>query len=341
MRIALVSSPVLPVPAPAGGAQALVADLAVGLSRRGHEVVVYCAEGSRIAGVELCTVPVPEGAQLALVMPGGGQPPRLADVTAAFDRMFSLLRGRGADAVSSHAFDAEAFEMARRFPVLHTLHLPPIVEAVTQAARELDARALATVSESCRRDWQSARVDVGHVLFNGVPDFGEPGGAVEPIALMAGRISPEKGIEHGVAAAMLAGLRPVVVGPAYDHAYRPSLPGAEFVPVMSRQELRRLMARSAVTLAPIRWEEPFGLVAAEAQMAGCPVAAYRRGAMPEVVEDGVSGYLATPDSVEELAEAARRAQALDRRTVRESALRRLGLDRMLDRYEAALTEIAG
>ena len=88
----MLASPVLPVPAPAGGAQAIAADLAAGLAGRGHDVVVYCAEGSNVPGVELRTVPVPEGAARALVMPGGGQPQRTPAVREAFDRMFTMLR---------------------------------------------------------------------------------------------------------------------------------------------------------------------------------------------------------------------------------------------------------
>ena len=61
------------------------------------------------------------------------------------------------------------------------------------------------------------------------------------------------------------------------------------------------MARSAVTVMAAKWEEPFGLVAAEAQVAGCPVAAYARGALPEVVAEGAGGFLARPDEVGDLA----------------------------------------
>jgi glycosyltransferase involved in cell wall biosynthesis len=82
------------------------------------------------------------------------------------------------------------------------------------------------------------------------------------------------------------------------------------------------------------------MVAAEAQMAGCPVAAYRRGAMPEVVEEGVSGFLAEPDDIDALIDAVGRCMALDRLAVRSSARRRLGLDAALDRYEAALEQAA-
>ena len=340
MRIAVVASPVLPVPAPADGAQALVADLATGLARRGHEVTVYCAEGSRVPGAALRTVAVPSGAERALVMPGRGQPERVSDVRAAFERIFSMLRADGADVVSSHAFDADAFELAAGLPVLHTLHLPPMVDDVTRAAARLGSDRLATVSEACRRDWRAAGVDVGLVLINGVPDYGEPSEGVAPFALMAGRLSPEKGFEDGIDAARRAGLQALIVGPGYDRDYHPELGGAELRPAMPRRELRTLMAQASVTLMPIHWSEPFGLVAAEAQMAGCPVAAYRRGAMPEVVEEGVSGFLAEPDSVPGLAKAARKALELDRREVRRSALRRLGLDPMLDRYEAALGAVA-
>lgn len=82
------------------------------------------------------------------------------------------------------------------------------------------------------------------------------------------------------------------------------------------------------------------MAAAEAQMSGCPVAAYRRGAMPEVIEDGVSGILADPDDVDGLSRAIERCLALDRDTVRASARQRLSLETALDRYELALRQAA-
>ncbi len=318
----------------------MVADLATGLADRGHDVTLYCAEGSNIPGVSLRLVAVPEGAGRALVMPGRGQPEPMSDVRASFERIFTMVRSDGADAVSSHAFDAEALDLAVGLPVLHTLHLPPIVDAVVSAARRLSPTSLATVSESCREDWTRAGVQVGTVLLNGVPDHGHSDGPVDAVALMAGRLSPEKGFEDGLAAAVQAGLRAVIVGPEYDRGYSPSLEGADLRGPLPRTELSKLMSRAAVTLAPIRWNEPFGLVVAEAQMAGCPVVAYDRGAMPEVIEDGVSGYLVEPDSVRELALGIGRAVALDRVAVRESALRRLALQPMVDRYEMALEALS-
>jgi UDP-glucose:tetrahydrobiopterin glucosyltransferase len=335
VRVAVVASLVTPLlPVQAGGAQAFLTDLARGLAGRGHSVLVYCAAGSEVPGVELVEIPVEAAVARAMVMPGGAPAGPVAELRRAFEVLFSELRRRGADVVSQHAFDAEAIELAAGLPVLHTLHLPPLVPSVVAAARATASR-LATVSDSCRREWAKVGVDA-IVLPDGVPDWQPKPGPVRPVALIAGRISPEKGLEDGVAAARLAGLEPLVVGGDYDHAYRARLAGVEIRPPLARADLWRLMAESAVTLMPVKWEEPFGLVAAEAQVAGCPVAAYARGALPEVVGEGAGGFLARPDDVEDLARAIRRCLELDRASVRAQARGRLLLDRSLDAYEAVL-----
>jgi UDP-glucose:tetrahydrobiopterin glucosyltransferase len=335
VRVAVVASLVTPLlPVQAGGAQAFLCDLARGLAGRGHSVQLYCAAGSQVPGVELVQVPVEAAAARAIVMPGGRPGGPVPELRRAFEALFAELRRRGADAVSQHAFDAEAIELAEGLPVLHTLHLPPLVPAVVAAAQATPSR-LATVSQSSRREWATVGVEA-IVLPDGVPDWQPDPGPVRPVALIAGRISPEKGIEDGVAAARLAGLEPLVLGADYDPDYRARLAGVEIRPPVTRPELWRLMAESAVTLQPAKWEEPFGLVAAEAQVAGCPVAAYRRGALPEVVAEGAGGFVARPDDVEDLARAIRSCLRLDRGSVRAQARERLLLDRSLDAYEEAL-----
>jgi glycosyltransferase involved in cell wall biosynthesis len=341
VRIAVVASPVTPLrPAQLGGTQAFVCDLALGLIRRGHQVTLYCAETSEVDGVRLVTVPAPDDALAALVMPGGAEPPAAPGVAKALAAMFDALAETEFDVVSQHAFDAPAFELARDLPVLHTLHLPPIVTRVTRAAATVDPARLATVSDSCLTAWHAAGVEVGQVLRNGVPADPDPRPPVERSALVAGRISPEKGVDHAIAAARSVGLPVRVAGAHYDPAYELDLNGVDVVGSLPRDRLRDLMSRSAVTICAVRWEEPFGMVAAEAQMAGCPVAAYSRGAMAEVVEDGVSGRLAEPDNIGALAVAIRECVELDRAAVRASAVRRVGIDAALDRYEAALRRAA-
>jgi len=340
MRIAVVSSPVTALrPAQLGGAQAFICDLARGLTERGHDVTLHCAEGSQVDGVKLVTVAAPPDAADALVMPGGSQPPPAPGVAAALGQIFQTIRAMDVDVISQHAFDAPALELPRGLRVLHTLHLPPIVTGVVEAARQVPTGALATVSRSCQAHWRGAGVNVERVLPNGVADIAIES-APSRSALIAGRISPEKGIEHAIAAARSAGIAVRLAGAHYDPAYVVDLHGVETLGSLARDELRRVMATSGVTVCAVRWEEPFGMVAAEAQMAGCPVAAYRRGALPEVVDEGVSGFLAEPDDVADLAVAIERCLTLDRASARASARRRLSLDDALDRYESALREVA-
>jgi hypothetical protein len=298
-------------------------------------VTLHCAAGSHVEGVRLVTVPAPADAAIALVMPGGAQPPPAPGVAAALAEMYQTIRSMDVDVISQHAFDAPALWLSRDLPVLHTLHLPPIVTSVVEAARELPAGALATVSRSCQAQWRAAGVEVERVLANGVAD-GASNGVPTRSALIAGRISPEKGIEDAIAASRMAGVAVRVAGAHYDPAYAVDLHGVDLLGSLGRDELRRVMAASAVTVCAVHWDEPFGMVAAEAQMAGCPVAAYRRGALPEVVEEGVSGFLAEPGDVAGLAVAIERCLTLDRSAVRASARRRLGLEDALTRYESAL-----
>lgn len=334
----MVASLVTPVGAGVvGGAQAFVVDLARGLSSRGHEVTLYCAAGSQVAGLEMVEIAIAaEAAGAGRVLPGQvtqpEPPPGLVD---GFRRLFGELRSRRVDAVSAHAFDAEVIELAEGLPVLHTLHLPPISPRVVAAAVRSAAR-FATVSTSSEQAWAAAGIHC-EVLRNGVPAWEPPFDGAEPVALLVGRFSPEKGLEDGVRAARLAGLAPVVVGDAYDPGYHPRLEGAQIIGPLERAAVGELMARSAVLLAPVKWEEPFGLAVAEAQMAGCPVAGYRRGALPEIVEEGVSGFLVEPDDVAALGAAARRCLELDRRRIHASALDRLGLAKSITAYEAALS----
>lgn len=342
LTIALVASPVTPLGgSQVGGAQAVVVDLAQGLAARGHAVTVHCAAGSEVPGVRVQCVQVPEAAARAALVHPGRSAPRVPEVDAAIAAMFGDLDRSGCEVVSQHAFDAAAFEAVTARPVLHTLHLPPLAGPVVGAVRAVPARSLVAVSESTRREWARAGVGVERVIRNGLRPEAVPGGDVEQRALAAGRLSPEKGFEDAIGACRALGIPLVIAGSRYEPTYEIDLGDAEFVGALPRPALRRLMARSAVFLCPIRWEEPFGMVAAEAQLGGCPVAGYRRGALPEVVEEGVSGYLAAPDDVGGLVDAIRRCLALDRGRVRASAEARLGLDAMLDAYEGAFREVVG
>ena len=101
------------------------------------------------------------------------------------------------------------------------------------------------------------------------------------------------------------------------------------------------MARAAVVLCPSRWDEPFGLAAAEAQACGTPVVAFRRGGLSEVIVDGVTGFLVPPDDVALAAEAVSRAAGLSRAACREHAEGQLDLQMSLDAHERLYRRVAG
>ena len=296
-------------------------------------MTLHCAEGSDVEGVELVPVETGELAA-AMVRPGAGTGPPLPAMRDAFRRLYAGVRARRPDAVTQHAFDAEAIEEAEALEcrVVHTLHLPPLGGAVVEAARRT-RRPLVTVSRAAAHEWARAGVRAV-VIPNGVPDFDPGSPPVLPRAVVAGRVSPEKQTHVAIELARRAGLDAEVVGSLYDAGYaaRHGIRARR----LPRPELWALMAGSAVTLMPVDWEEPFGLVAAESQLAGCPVVAYRRGGLVEVVAEGVGGYLVEPGDEDGFVAAIEAARRLDRGRVRASARERLLIERCAAEYAAIL-----
>jgi len=101
------------------------------------------------------------------------------------------------------------------------------------------------------------------------------------------------------------------------------------------------MARAAVVLCPARWDEPFGLAAAEAQACGTPVVAFSRGGLGEVIADGVSGFLVPPGDVRAAAEAVSKVAAISRAACRDHAEEQLDLELSLDAHERLYRRVAG
>jgi glycosyltransferase involved in cell wall biosynthesis len=100
------------------------------------------------------------------------------------------------------------------------------------------------------------------------------------------------------------------------------------------------MGSAAVVLCPAKWDEPFGMVAAEAQACGTPVVAFRRGALDEVIVEGVTGFLVAPDDLPAAAAAVRDTAALSREACREHAEAHLDIERSLDAHERLYEQLA-
>jgi glycosyltransferase involved in cell wall biosynthesis len=333
-----------------GGSQAFVSDLARGLAGRGHEVHVYAASGSEIPGVEVIDTGIDPGSLAGTFYRASGPSAGAAEeagaaAAAAFTTAFAAMRATRYDVVHNHAFDAPAVTLATALhaPVVHTLHLPPdqtVSAALRQAARRGQPPTVAVVSDFQARAW-SRVVPVDAILPPYPPVGTIPwSGTAGPGALFAGRLSPEKGAAEAIDIARAAGVPIDVYGDVYDARYsreqvdpRRGWPGVTVHQGVPRASLWQAMARAAVVLYPARWDEPFGLAAAEAQACGTPVVAFRRGGLSEVIVDGVTGFLVPPDDVGAAAEAVPKAAGLSRPACREHAEGRLDLDLSLDAHE--------
>jgi glycosyltransferase involved in cell wall biosynthesis len=366
MRIAIMAPLVTAIREPQqGGSQAFLSDLARGLTGRGHDVHVYAASGSEIPGVEVIDTGIDprsladtlyraSGPAADAGPPGDAGPAGGAGAAeAAFASAYLGMQAIRYDVIHNHAFDAPAVRLApvRQAPVVHTLHLPPdraVAAALVQVAQGSRPPAVAAVSRFQASAW-SRIVPVDAVLPPYPPTrvirWSQTGG---PGALFAGRLSPEKGAAEAIDIARAAGVPIEVYGDAYDPGYsreqidpRRSWPGVTVHQAVPRTSLWEAMARAAVVLYPSRWEEPFGLAAAEAQACGTPVVAFERGGLGEVIMDGVTGFLVPPDDVRAAAEALSKAAGISRPACRGHAEGRLDLEVSLDAHERLYRQVAG
>lgn len=323
MRVAFVADLATPVSdTTARGADVVLSDLAHGLYDRGHDVVVFCAQGSYLRGVEC-----------APVLAGHG-----------YDELAWLVERWQPDVISLHSVKADTLVARGAVPSVHVLHRPPCAD-VAPGLRAANALVVAPSRDSERR-WRAAGVTNVRYVPHAVPAFPVAPREPEAMALIAGRICADKGTAVAIRAAKRAGLAPLVVGEVTDRSYfaREVAPLLEHVNVsrpLPRDRVDALMARAAVTLASVAYDEPFGLVAAEAQMAGCPVVGYTRGALPEVVPHEEGGVLVAPDDEDALVRAIPYARTMPRDAIRESARHRFSLTNMIDAHEALLLEATG
>jgi glycosyltransferase involved in cell wall biosynthesis len=329
VRIALVSTPFVRVPPPCyGGTELVIHVLARALERMAHEVTVFATGDSQAPRLQaLFDRPV--------------WPPDAYAETLHCRAATRVIAAGGFDVVHAHSPAMLAFADELGVPLVYTMHHLGTLHAGFYAAVPGPVWRVAISA----RQAALAPTPVQGVVHHGLdpamyPECG-PGG---PQAAFLGRLSWTKGPELAIAAARRAGLPITVAGEIHvdeaprgwqDEVLEPALhgPGVTWLKRADLGAKRRLLARSRALLVPIRWEEPFGLVMIEALLAGCPVIAHPRGAAPEIVEHGETGFLVR--GVAEMAEALGRAASLDRAAIQARARQRFSADRMASNYLAA------
>lgn len=320
------------VPPPAyGGTEAVVALLTDELVRRGHDVTL-CASGDSRTLAHLSSV-YHRSLRTADDLKDRA-PYDWLHVAAALEMAHKF------DIVHNHAGDlAMAFSGLISTPVLSTMHC--LITPDNRRIWDHYRWYYNTISESERRRMPpiAGGIDLGFV-HNGIDVGSFPFASdKDDYLLFLSRISPEKGPHLAVEAAKRLGKRLLIAGKvdAYDRAFfetvvRPLIDGdrVQFLGEANARQKRELYVRASCLLMPLQWDEPFGLVMAEAMACGTPVIAFARGAAPEIIKDGVTGYLV--DDVDGMVRAFSRLDRIDPAACRRHVQENFSAERMTDRY---------
>ncbi|TME83075.1 MAG: glycosyltransferase family 4 protein [Chloroflexi bacterium] len=338
LRIALVAPPLERVPPRAyGGTERIVHELVLELDRRGHNVTLFASGDSEppANGQLIATV----GEALRPTGFGGDASPYF------YSTILDVLhRADEFDLIHAH-LDWPGILLAHvsPTPVINTFHgridFPFAGRLFEDAPRGLVAISRAQAHLCPEVPWEA-------VVHNGLNLADAPfeRRAGEELCFV-GRIAPEKGVVDAIEVARLAGRKLRIaakIGPRpderayYENVFMPALKAAgsnvEFLGEVGPHDRDRLFAESAASLMPGSWPEPFGLVAIESLACGTPVIARRAGGLPEILRDGVDGFLA--DDSQAMAFSVGRLDRLDRQAIRASVLERFSAERMTNDYLA-------
>lgn len=337
----------------AGGLERHTHVLATALQRRGHSVTVFAGSGEPTRAPGRCYAVEPlvdepimlsDAARADVSMP----PERFMIEHDAYLDLSDRLRDRSFDVVHNNSLHYLPVLSDGRHPIVHTLHTPPTpwLESAHRIGRRRrrDRTRTVSVSYDNAARWNGI---VDGVIHNGIDLHAwRSGDGDGGYAFWSGRLVPEKGAHLAIQAARRAGVRLVIAGPAHDRSYfddsiAPEL-GADCVYVGHRvsDDIARYLSAAEVAIVSPCWDEPFGLVVAEALASGTPVAAFGRGAIPELLDDEI-GVIAPAGDVDGLAEATLAARKLDRSHCRRAARERFAATTMAARYERVYRELLG
>jgi glycosyltransferase involved in cell wall biosynthesis len=331
MRIAIVSTPFVRVPPQGyGGTELFCGQLAEALVARGHDVTLFATGDSECSG------------ELRSCFPTATWPPS-ESVDRAHVRycLHEISRDRyGFDAVQINS--SLGLKVAREFgiSVVYTLHHHRDDSLSRIYAEHPEAHFVAISQRQLDLEVPLRNATVIHhgLDVDSYPSSETDGGYL----LHLGRFAPEKGTHLAIDAAVASGVPIYLAGRVHekpeDRAYfeievvpRLDRPGVEIVGEADHLRKVALLRRARALLCPIQWEEPFGLIAIEAMLAGTPVIGFARGSFPEIIDDGVTGILVT--NAREMARAVRLSTQIDRKACAERARERFNADRMAADYE--------
>ena len=336
LRIAQVAPAWYPLPPRGYGGTELVVHLLYSeLRRMGHDVTVFGAEGSE------GDVTMLADAAWSHDLGGLAEAARQATYLA---RVYAAMAGRRFDVIHDHTgFEGLllAIQSGLAPVVVHTIH-GELTEPMRAFYKEVADRArLCAISLS--QAASAPDIKLAGIVHNAVElPTASPSVAHERYLIEVARITPDKGQHLAIQVAQRAGRKLILAGKVertgeglqyFEEQVEPYLsPTVEYYPNVAGAQKARLISRAAAGIFPLQWAEPFGLAMVECMVAGTPVLALRSGSTPELIEEGVTGFLA--EDVDDLVEGANRLEEIDRVRCATVARERFSPRHMAERYVA-------
>jgi glycosyltransferase involved in cell wall biosynthesis len=288
MKIAIIAPPWLPVPPPAyGGTEDVVDRLARGFAAAGSEVLLFAT------GDSTCPVPTKWVYLRAETDHLGLGIIEVRHLVHAYQAV------RGFDIVHDHTVQGPLIGRGGDYRIVTTNHGPfddEMIDIYRAMADRVPIIAISHHQASTAED-----VPIAAVIHHGLDPAAFPVGSGDgDYFLFLGRMTPDKGAREAALVARGAGVRLVIAAKMreplereyFQSQVRPLLgDGVEYVGEAAHEEKLELLGGATALINPISWPEPFGLVMVEAQACGTPVLAFPSGAAPEIVRDGVTGFL--------------------------------------------------
>ncbi len=332
MRVGVIAPAWLPIPAPAyGGTETVVDTLARGLVAAGHSVLLVCHPDSTCPVPRASVVPAVDATRM------GRASIELEHAIGAYDLV------RDCDVVHDHTLAGPPYSI--RFPtlpVVATNHMP-FTRTMSAIFGASGHAAVVAISHAHRA---TAPFPLAGVVHHGidVDTFPFGVGRSDYVCVLA-RMTPEKGVHRAIPIARRAGMQLRIAAKMrepherqyFDEHVRPHLgDDVVYLGELDATDKRALLAGAAALLNPIGWPEPFGMAMVESMACGTPVVGCPLGAAPEIVDDGVTGYLGDTD--DELVAGLRSLDRIDRSACRQRVERLFSTERMVAGYTAIYQE---
>jgi glycosyltransferase involved in cell wall biosynthesis len=338
MRVAMISTPFLAVPPEDyGGTELVVYELTEGLVDRGHEVTLFATGDSQTRALLRSLYSRPQW------------PPCVhTDLNHGSWAAQAVLEG-GYDVVHAHSFVALALaRMHPGVPLFYTLHHERDEQLSAFYSHFHDPWYIAISADQKSREVRLPRVEVIHHGLD-TDRFEVTERSADYVAFV-GRLAQVKGPHTAIEAAGRAGVEIRVGGELHDEDRefgerevlpRLELPHVEYLGLIGQDVKIPLLRDARALLAPIEWNEPFGIILIEAMLSGCPVVAFPRGSVKELVEPGVTGFVVRDErEMTEILRPGGPLETFDRLRCRERAVKRFSRDRMVDDHERLYERVA-